>query len=112
MNLPYVYELLAAADHERNGFIKLIGSEADQEVRLMARAGLVEASFNDGREGSCTSIDRISPAGQSFLRAFKDHPIPDEATVAETFTASQAMLVDKWKSNFDAGLPNLRVVLE
>jgi hypothetical protein len=112
MNLPYVYELLAAADHERNGFIKLIDSQADQEVRLMARAGLVEASFNDGKKGSCTSIDRVSPAGQTFLRAFKDHPIPDEATVAETFTASQAVLVEKWKSNLDAGLPNLKVASE
>ena len=38
MNLPYTYALLSAADHQRYGFIKLRGSEADQEVRLMVGA--------------------------------------------------------------------------
>jgi hypothetical protein len=76
MNLPYVYELLAAADERRHGFVKLHGVRADHEVRLMAKAGLVEASFNDGKEGSFTSINCVTAAGQTFLRAFKNHPMP------------------------------------
>ena len=71
MNLPYTYELLSAADAQRHGFIKLRGGGADREVRLMALAGLVEATFDDGNEGSFTSINRISAAGKTFLRAFK-----------------------------------------
>lgn len=92
MNLPYTYQLLAAADAQRHGFIKLRGAEADREVRLMAQAGLVEANFDDGEEGSFTSIKRVTETGQFFLRAFKGHPIPDEATVTETFTASQTFV--------------------
>jgi hypothetical protein len=74
MNLPYVYELLAAADEQRHGFIKLRGIQADHEVRLMAQAGLVEATLDDGKEGSFTSINRLSAVGQTFLRTFKGHP--------------------------------------
>jgi hypothetical protein len=76
MNLPYVYELLAAADEQRHGFVKLHGVRADREVRLMAKAGLVEASFNDGKEGSFTSINCVTVAGRTFLRAFKNYPMP------------------------------------
>ena len=76
MNLPYVYELLAAADEQRHGFVKLHGVQADHEVRLMAKAGLVEASFNDGKEGSFTSINCVTAAGRTFLRAFKNHAMP------------------------------------
>jgi hypothetical protein len=100
MNIPYTYELLAAADEQRHGFIKLRGIQADHEVRLMAHAGLVEATFNDGKEGWFTSITRVTEAGQTFLRAFKNHTIPAEATL----TASQAAVMTKWKANFDSGL--------
>jgi len=105
MNLPYIYELLAAADEQRHGILKLRGIQADHEVRLMVQAGLVEASFEDGADGTFTSINSLSLAGQTFLRAFKDHPIPDETSITETFSASQAVLVAKWKSNFETGLP-------
>ena len=77
MNLTYAHKLLVAADEQRHGFIKLRGVEADREVRLMAAAGLIDATFNDGREGSFTSINRLTAHGESFLRAFKDKPIPD-----------------------------------
>jgi hypothetical protein len=74
MNLPYTYQLLTAADQQRHGFIKLRGAHADYEVRLMAEARLVEATFGDGKEGSFTSINRVTETGQAFLRAFKDQP--------------------------------------
>jgi hypothetical protein len=77
MNLTYAHKLLVAADEQRHGFIKLRGVEADREVRLMVAAGLIDATFNDGREGSFTSINRLTASGESFLRAFKDKPIPE-----------------------------------
>jgi len=76
MNLPYVYQLLSAADTQRHGFIKLRGREAEHEVRLMAKAGLVEATFDDGKKGSFTSIKHVLPAGETFLRAFAQHVVP------------------------------------
>ncbi len=99
MNLPYTYELLAAADEQRHGFIKLRGLQADQEVRLMAEAGLVEATFNDGKEGSFTSINRLTETGETFLRAFKNHAVPG-ATRGEYL---QAVLA-KWNTSFDSDL--------
>ena len=73
MNLPYTYALLLAAS-EQNGSLKLTGVEADREVRQMAATGLVEADFDNGQPGSFTSITRILPAGETFLRTFRDHP--------------------------------------
>lgn len=93
MNLSYTYQLLTAADQQRHGFIKLRGQKADHEVRLMAEAGLVEASFDDGREGSFTSINCLTKAGHTFLRVFKNRTIPDPSTVDETFTPAQTVFV-------------------
>jgi hypothetical protein len=107
MNLPYAYDLLAAADEQRHGFIKLRGTQADQEVRLMADAGLVMATLNDGKEGSFTSINRVTATGQTFLRAFKDRIIPAAETLGKS---SQAVLAAKWKANFDLSLIPLRAI--
>ena len=74
MNLPYAHKLLTAADGQRHGFIKLRGCQADHEVRLMTAAGLVEATFDDGEEGSFTSINRLTAAGETFLRTFRNQP--------------------------------------
>jgi hypothetical protein len=76
MNQTYTCQLLAAADEQRHGFIKLQGDQADHEVRLMAAAGLVDATFNDGTEGAFTSINRLTVAGKTFLRASRAKPIP------------------------------------
>jgi hypothetical protein len=76
MNLPYTYSLLVAATRQRHGFIKLRGMTADREVRQMVEAGLVDATFNDGKMGSFTSINRVLPAGEVFLRAFKGRSFP------------------------------------
>jgi hypothetical protein len=75
MDLRYVYEVLMAADEQRWGFITLHGIQADHEVRLMAQAHLVEATFNDGQEGSRTIINRVTATGRTFLRVFKNNPI-------------------------------------
>jgi hypothetical protein len=76
MNLPYAYEVMAAANEQRHGFIKLHGMQADREVRLMAGAGLVEATFDDGKEGSFTAINHVTATGQAFLRVFQKFPMP------------------------------------
>jgi hypothetical protein len=76
MNLPYTYALLLAADQQRHGFIKLRGRHADREVRLMAAAGLIDATFDNGGPRSFTSINRILGAGRVFLGAFKNHAFP------------------------------------
>lgn len=108
MNLPYAHKLLTAADGQRHGFIKLRGSQADHEVRLMTAAGLVDATFNDGKEGSFTSINRLTAAGQTFLRAFKDQPISGAQADREPITMAPAGVGAKWKAYFALGLPLFR----
>jgi hypothetical protein len=81
MDLRHAYELLAAAEKQPNGFIKVHDRRADHEVRLMAEAGLVEATLNDGAKGSFTSINGITVLGRSFLRAFKDHFVASRAAL-------------------------------
>lgn len=76
MNLFLVQKLLAAANNRRHGFLKVRGQRAESEVRLMAAFGLIEATLNNGDEGSFTAITRLLPAGDMFLRTFKDHPFP------------------------------------
>src|ERR1700682_6223730 len=100
MQLPYVFQLLAAADQQRHGFLELHGIKAKQEVKLMAQAGLVEATLDDGKEGSFTSINRVSAMGRTFLGAFKNRPILDEATLAQ----SNAAVMAKWKVKLDLDL--------
>ena len=75
MNLPYTYSLLLAATEQPHGFIKLLGMYTDHEVRLMAKAGLVDASFNDGKLGSFASINRVTAAGERFLNLFNNRSL-------------------------------------
>jgi hypothetical protein len=88
--------------------MKLRGSQADQEVRLMAEAGLVDATFDDGKTGSFTSITRLTAAGETFLRAFKGRLVPGAKNQAEAIAS--AAMVSKWKANYDSGLLPFRVV--
>ncbi len=76
MNLPYMYEVMAAVDEPHDGLIKLHGMQADRQMRLMASSGMVEATFDDGKEGSFSAIDHITATGQAFLRMFKKFPMP------------------------------------
>ena len=110
MNLPYAHRLLVAADEQRHGFLKLRGFEADHEVRLMAAAGLVDATFDDGKEGSFTSINRLTAAGDTFLRAFGNKPTLGLNPPAESITTSPLGVVAKWKASFDSGLSPFRAV--
>ena len=71
MNLPYTYALLLVASKQK-GFLKVTGLEAAREVEQMAATGLVQANFDDGKAGSFTAIIRVLPAGDTFLRTFKD----------------------------------------
>jgi hypothetical protein len=70
MNLSLVHELLVAADQQPHGFLQIRGPQADREVRLMAAAGLVEATLSDSKGQLFTSINRLTDSGHSFLRAF------------------------------------------
>ena len=105
MNLPYAHKLLVAADGQRHGFLKLRGLEADHEVRLMSAAGLVDATFDDGKDGSFTSINRLTTAGETFLRAFKDRLIPGVQFHRGPITISPIGVVAKRKANFAGLLP-------
>ena len=76
MDLAFAYQLLLAADGQRSGFLKVRPGDEDRQVRLMAAAGLVEATLNnDGQPGSFTAIKRLTDSGRTFLRAFKHHPL-------------------------------------
>jgi len=77
MNLAYVHKLLVAADQQRHGFLKVRGRHAKHEVRLMAAAGLVDATLSDGKDKSFTAINHLTDSGHAFLRVFKDSPPAD-----------------------------------
>ncbi len=108
MNLPYRCRLLAAADAQRHGFIKLRGIQADQEVRLMVQAGLVEATFDQDEEGSFTSINGLTEAGRTFLQTYNDPSIPAPSLVlprtqspVERQSDSQGGVLEKWRAKFE-----------
>ena len=75
MNLSYAHKLLVAADQQRHGFLQIHGRQADHEVRLMAEAGLVDATLGDGKDKSFTAINRLTDLGYKFLRTFKEPAI-------------------------------------
>ena len=75
MDLAYAHKLLVTADQQPRGFLKIRGQQADREVRLMAEAGLVNATFGDGKDQSFTTISSLTDSGHAFLRVFKDLPI-------------------------------------
>jgi hypothetical protein len=70
MNLNYVRKLLIAADEQRHGFLQIRNRRADHEVRLMAEAGLIDATLSDGQDESFTAVNRVTDLGHAFLRAF------------------------------------------
>jgi hypothetical protein len=80
MNLLYAHKLLVAASARPHGFLRIHGRHADHQVRLMAEAGLVEATLSDGKTKSFTSINRLTDFGRTFLRAFENHPGPAPAS--------------------------------
>jgi hypothetical protein len=89
MNLPYVYKLLTAANEQPHGFLQIRGRQANREIRLMAEAGLVDATLSDGKTEALTAINRVTDLGQSFLRSFKTPPR----------TARKAGMAGEWDLN-------------
>lgn len=105
MNLSYAHELLVAADQQGDGYLEIRGEEAEQEVRLMTDAGLVEATLSDGKDKSLTTIDRLTALGHQFLRTFKDAPVPATLLPPGTRYAAErqsayAAVLQKWNANF------------
>jgi len=74
MNLRLVHKLLRAANDQPHGFLKVRGAQLAREVELMASAGLVEAGGTVHGLETFAVIKRITDAGRSFLRAFRDGP--------------------------------------
>ncbi len=74
MNLDLVHKLLKAANDQPHGFLKVRGTELTREVEMMADAGLVEAAETVQGLETYTVINRVTDAGHSFLRAFRNQP--------------------------------------
>ena len=74
MNLHSVHKLLQAAIDQPYGFLKVCGAPLAREVEMMAAAGLVEASGTVHGLETFAVIKRVTDAGHSFLRAFRDQP--------------------------------------
>ena len=74
MNLHSVHQLLQAATDHPYGFLKVRGAPLAREVEMMAAAGLVEASGTVHGLETFAVIKRVTDAGHSFLRAFRDQP--------------------------------------
>jgi hypothetical protein len=74
MNLQLVHNLLEAANDRPHGFLKIRGAKLVREVEMMTAAGLVESNGTVHGLEAFAVIKRITKAGHTFLRAFKDHP--------------------------------------
>jgi hypothetical protein len=81
VNLDLVHALLVAADGQPYGFLKVRSADLIREVELMAAAGLIEASLGSTDTEGYAVINRVTDAGQAFLRAFKNQP-PQMAELA------------------------------
>ncbi len=60
MNLRLAHRLIADAEHQPAGFLKVRGREAAREVHLMAEAGLVKATESGEPEPTEAVIVRIT----------------------------------------------------
>jgi hypothetical protein len=76
MDLNLVHELLSSANKQPYGFLKVRGAELAREVEQMAAAGLVEASSPVYGFETYAVINRVTNAGDSFLRVFATPPLP------------------------------------
>jgi hypothetical protein len=76
MNLHLVHKLLQAANDQPYGFLKVRGANLAREVEMMASAGLIEATGPVYGLETFAVIKRVTDSGRSFLRAFRDHPLP------------------------------------
>jgi hypothetical protein len=78
VNLNLVHELLLAANNQPYGFLKVHGAKLTREVEQMTAAGLIEASSTVHGSETYAVINRLTAAGDSFLRAFGKKPFPQQ----------------------------------
>ena len=71
MNLNLTRELLAAADEQPNGVLKVVGFHKAREVELLAKAGFVEASIDSERSNPIAVIQRVTETGEKLLRVLQ-----------------------------------------
>ena len=74
MNLSLVHRILKVANAQPYGVLKVRGAQFAREVEIMAAAGLVESAGTVHGLETYAVINRVTEAGHSFLRAFKDQP--------------------------------------
>ena len=74
MNLQLVHNLLEAANDQPQGSLKIRGAKLIREVEMMTAAGLVESTGTVHDLETFAVIKRITKAGHTFLRAFKNCP--------------------------------------
>ena len=72
MNLRLAYKLIAEAEHQPRGLLKVRGREEAREVHLMAEAGLVKATEWEESNPPEAMITRITHAGHQFYRALRN----------------------------------------
>ena len=72
MNLRLAYKLIAQAEHQPRGILRVCGREEAREVHLMAAAGLVNESEPNNSDPSQAMITRITHAGHQFYRALRN----------------------------------------
>lgn len=74
MNVPLAHRLIAAAESQPYGFLKVRGREEANAVHLMAKAGLIQEREPDESNPNEAVITRITHAGHQFYRALRHLP--------------------------------------
>jgi hypothetical protein len=72
MNLRLAHKLIAEAEHQPLGALKVRGREEAKEVHQMAEAGLVKAIESYEVDPPEAVITRITHAGHQFYRALNN----------------------------------------
>jgi len=72
MNLRLAYQLIAEAEHQPRGILKVRGRDEAREVHLMAEAGLIKVRESDKSDPPEAMITRITHAGHQFYRALRN----------------------------------------
>ena len=72
MNIPLAHKIIAAAEEQPFGFLKVRGRDLAREVHRMADAGLVKESEVSSPDPDEAIIARVTHAGHQFYRTFKN----------------------------------------
>jgi hypothetical protein len=72
MNLRLAHRIIAEAEAQPFGFLKVRGRELAREVHLMAMAGLVKANDTDELEPTEAVVMKVTHAGHQFYHALKN----------------------------------------